>query len=299
MRVVVALGGNALLRPGEPLTEETQRRNVKVAAKAVHTLTRDHEVIVTHGNGPQVGLLALEAEAYQDVPPYGLDILVAETQGMIGYMLEQALRNEMPGRPLATLLTSVLVDPADPAFEKPAKPVGPTYPQDVARRLAAERGWQVAPTAGGFRRVVASPEPMALLEIDAVRVLVDAGVLVICAGGGGVPVVETADGRLEGVSAVVDKDLSSARLAESILADRLLLLTDVPCVYEAWGTPDAWPLSRVSVSDLRTKSFAAGSMGPKVEAACQFVERTGGEAVIGALDDAMDLLRGLAGTTVH
>ncbi len=299
MRLVVALGGNALLRPGEPLTEETQLRNVKVAAKAIRDLSRDHEVIVTHGNGPQVGLLALEAEAYRDVPPYSFDILVAETQGMIGYLLEQALRNEMPGRPLATLLTSVLVDAADPAFAKPTKPVGPTYPEDVAHKLAAERGWQIAATTGGFRRVVPSPSPVGLLEMDAVRVLVDAGVLVISAGGGGVPVVETAEGRLEGVSAVVDKDLSSARLAESVSADRLLLLTDVPCVYDGWGTPDAWPLIRLTASDLRSKSFADGSMGPKVEAACQFVERTGGEAVIGALEDASDLLRGLAGTTVH
>jgi carbamate kinase len=299
MRIVVALGGNSLLKPGEPLTEKAQLENVKVAAAVIRDLARAHEVIVTHGNGPQVGLLALEGEAYKELPPYGLDVLVAETQGMIGFMLEQALRNEINHCGMATIVTSVLVDRADPAFEHPTKPIGPVYPdKESAVLLAAERGWQVVDVPGGVRRIVPSPEPTSILQMLAITTLVDASILVICAGGGGVPVVATEDGRLEGVAAVVDKDLSSALIAEAVRADRLLLLTDVPYVYKNWGTPDATPILSARPDELRVLPLAAGSMSPKVEAACRFVERTGGEAVIGALSEAVALLEGTAGTLV-
>ena len=297
--VVVALGGNALLRRGEPLTEEVQQRNVAAAAPAVAAVARAHRVVVTHGNGPQIGLLALESEAYQDVPPYGLDVLGAESQGMIGFLLEQALRNALDGRTVATLLTSVLVDADDPAFQAPTKPVGPAYPEDVARELAQARGWHIARDGAAFRRVVPSPRPLAILELEAIRILVEAGVLVICAGGGGVPVVRRADGALDGVEGVVDKDRTAALLAEALGADRLLLLTDVANVYAGWGTAAARPIGETSVSELRRLAFEPGSMGPKVEAACRFAERTGRPASIGALVDAPEILAGRAGTTVR
>ena len=298
MRVVVALGGNALLRRGEPLTEETQQRNVNLAAQAIASIAREHNVIVTHGNGPQVGLLALESEAYKEVPPYGLDVLGAESQGMIGFFLEQALRNALPDRSVATLLTSVLVDAGDPAFSHPTKFVGPAYCWDAASELAKARGWLIAPDGKSYRRVVPSPEPRAILELPAIDALVHAGVLTICAGGGGVPVIRKPDGSLEGVEGVIDKDLTSALLAEQLEAGFLLLLTDVANVQTGWGTPDARPIGKTTSAELRALEFAAGSMRPKVEAACRFVERTGGIAAIGALTDAEAILRQEAGTIV-
>lgn len=298
MRVVAALGGNALLRRGEPLTEDAQQQNVEVAAAAIAAIAREHEMIVTHGNGPQVGLLALEAESYKDVPPYGLDVLGAESQGMIGFMLEQALRNALPEAAVATILTSVLVDQNDPALASPSKPVGPVYSEPVARRLAAERGWTVAPDGDAFRRVVPSPEPRSILELPAIGLLIKSGVLVICAGGGGVPVVRTQDGRLSGVEGVVDKDLTAGLLAESLRADRLLLLTDVPAVFAGWGTRNEKRIDRATPATLRAMNFAAGSMGPKINAACRFVERTNGTAAIGALSDASLLLAGRSGTLI-
>jgi len=298
-RVVIALGGNALLRRGEPLTEETQERNARAAAEAVAAIARQQDVIVTHGNGPQVGLLALASEAYEEVPPYGLDVLGAESQGMIGFLLEQALRNCLPGRAVASLLTSVLVAADDPAFAAPTKPIGPVYPEDVARRLAAVRGWRIAPDRGGYRRVVPAPQPLEVLELPAIRVLVENGVLVICAGGGGVPVRRLANGSLEGVEGVIDKDLTSALLAEQVGAERLLLLTDVDAVYAGWATPAAFPLHEVTAVELRRMSFEPGSMAPKVEAACRFVERTGGVAAIGALSEAAAVLAGRKGTIVR
>src|SRR5690606_23719847 len=218
---------------------------------------------------------------------------------MIGFLLEQALRNQLPGRPVATLLTSVEVDPGDPAFARPTKPIGPVYSEEDARRLAAERGWTIAPDGRGFRRVVASPEPRRVMEEDAVRVLVDTGILVICAGGGGVPVTRDQDGLLTGVEAVVDKDLTSALLAEALDADRLLLLTDVDAVYTDWGTPRSQPLETATPVELRRIPFEAGTMGPKVEAACRFVERTGRRATIGALADAPMMVRGESGTLIQ
>ncbi len=298
MRLVVALGGNALLRRGEQPDAETQRRNVAVAVSAIAELAREHEVVVTHGNGPQIGLLALQGEADSERSPYPLDVLGAETEGMVGYMLDQELGNALPGRSVATLLTQVVVDPDDPAFDRPTKPIGLMYDRDRAERLAAERGWSVAPDATGYRRVVPSPEPRGIVELPTIRLLVEAGVVVICVGGGGIPVVSTA-GQLHGMEAVIDKDLAAALLASGLEADALLLLTDVPSVEAAWNTPRARPLGEVSTAELREMEFEPGSMGPKVEAARRFVERSGGFAAIGALGDAVELLRGTRGTRIQ
>ena len=297
MRTVVALGGNALLRRGEPAEAAIQRAHVLEAASALAALAERDELVVTHGNGPQVGLLALEADAYKAVAPYPLDVLGAESQGMIGYMLAQALGTELPGRDVVALLTQVLVDPDDPGFTQPTKPIGPVYSEAEARELAANRGWTIAPDGEHFRRVVASPEPKGIVELDAIGQLVDAGSVVICAGGGGIPVFVDGDG-LHGVEAVIDKDLTAALLAEGLGAERLIVLTDVPCVARDWGTPAAAPISDTTPDELRTLSFASGSMGPKVEAACRFVERTGGCAVIGSLAELDDVARGDAGTRI-
>lgn len=297
MRAVVALGGNALLRRGEAPESAAQRRNVDRAVASVAELAREHEVVVTHGNGPQVGLLALQSESYRDVAPYPLDVLGAESEGMIGYLLEQGLRNELPGREVATLLTQVVVDPDDPAFAAPTKPIGSVYAEAEAGRLAAEHGWTLARDGGGLRRVVPSPEPVEIVELAAIRVLLESGVLVICAGGGGIPV--SRNGVLRGIEAVIDKDKAAALLAERLRADALLLLTDVEGVQLGFGTPDATVLRRATPAELRQHDFAPGSMGPKVEAACRFVERTGGRAVIAALDRAAAALTAEAGTTVR
>jgi carbamate kinase len=297
-RIVIALGGNALLRRGEPLTEETQRRNAEVAAEVLARVATKHDCVLTHGNGPQIGLLALESEAYKEVAPYGLDVLGAESQGMIGFLLQQALHTRLPGREIATLLTTVLVGTCDPAFAKPTKPIGPVYGREVAERLAVERGWRIDPDGAGFRRVVPSPEPLSILELTAIRTLADAGVLVICSGGGGVPVIRRYDGRLDAVEGVVDKDLTSALLAEKLGADELVLLTDVRHVELGWRTPEAVSLRETTVTELRGHVFEAGTMGPKVEAACRFVERTGRPAAIGALEEADAIVEGSAGTRI-
>ncbi len=297
-RVVVALGGNALLRRGEAAEAETQRRNVATAASALAGLTHDFEVVLTHGNGPQVGLLALEADAYRAVSPYPLDVLGAESQGMIGYFLVQALLNALPGREVAALLTQVVVDPNDPAFDAPTKPIGPVYTEDEARRLAGERGWTVAPDGPYFRRVVPSPLPRSFVEIAAIEELVAAGVIVVCGGGGGIPVVRDRR-RLRGVEAVIDKDLTAALLAEQLDAERLVLATDVRHVERNWGTPSATEIGTVTPGELRALQFAPGSMAPKIDAACRFVERTGGGAAIGALADVALLARGRAGTQIE
>ena len=298
MRVVAALGGNALLRRGQSADADNQRVNVAIAVRALAELAREHELIVTHGNGPQVGLLALQGEAYPDVRPYPLDVLGAETEGMIGYLLEQELTNELGDARVATLLTQVLVDPGDPAFGHPTKPIGPVYDRATAERLARDRGWTVAPDGHRWRRVVASPEPLAIVELRTIRLLCDAGTTVICAGGGGIPVAPDRAGRLHGVEAVIDKDLATSLLARELGADALLLLTDVPAVVAGWGTDDARALAEATPSQLRGLHLEAGSMGPKVEAVCRFAEATGGIAGIGALGDAAAILRGEAGTLV-
>jgi carbamate kinase len=299
MRLVVALGGNALLKRGEPLTAQNQRENVKVAARALAPLAREHSLVVTHGNGPQVGLLALEAAAYAGVEPFTLDILNAESEGMIGYMIEQELGNILPEEvPFATLLTQVEVDPADPAFQNPTKPIGPQYPRAEAERLAREHGWTVGPDGPFFRRLVPSPRPKRIFEIRVVEWLVEKGVIVICSGGGGIPTMLTPDGVLMGVEAVIDKDHAGALLATSLKADVFLMLTDAVAVWEGWGTPDARAMRRASPEALEKLNFAAGSMGPKVQAACDFVRATGGCAGIGALEDAGAIIEGRAGTLV-
>jgi carbamate kinase len=299
MFVVVALGGNALLRRGEPLDAEVQRSNVKMAAEVIAEIARAHRVVLTHGNGPQVGLLSLQNEAFTDVEAYPLDILDAETEGMVGYMLEQELGRCIPPSRMATILTQVVVDGDDPAFEHPTKFVGPVYAQDEAEQLATARGWTIAADGDRWRRVVASPQPRRIIELRAIRLLVDDGIVVICAGGGGVPVVELPHMGTRGVEAVIDKDLSAALLATQLRADALLLLTDVDAVYQDWGTPDARPVRETTPAALRVIGAPAGSMGPKVEAVCRFVEAGGRMAAIGALEDGPELLRGRTGTVVR
>jgi carbamate kinase len=299
MRIVVALGGNALLKRGEPLTEQNQRENVKVAARALAPLAREHSLIITHGNGPQVGLLALEAAAYTGVEPYTLDVLSAESEGMIGYMIEQELGNILPEDvPFATILTQVEVDPADPAFQNPTKPIGPEYTREEAERLAREHGWTVGPDNNLYRRLVASPQPKRIFEIRVVEWLVERGVVVICTGGGGIPTMLTPDGVLVGVEAVIDKDRAGALLAGSLGAGILLMLTDAEAVWQDWGTAEARAIRRASPKALEKLRFAAGSMGPKVEAACDFARATGGRAGVGALEDAVAIVEGRAGTLV-
>jgi carbamate kinase len=297
-RLVVALGGNALLRRGEPLTADIQRRHAADAMALVAELANTHDVVLTHGNGPQVGLLALQAFSYTEVPPYPLDVLGAESEGMIGYVLEQELQNRLPDRAAVTVLTQVVVDPRDPAFETPTKPIGPVYTEEQARRLQQERGWAIAADGDHFRRVVASPQPLQIVELSAIRMLVDAGAIVVCTGGGGIPVTMNGAGTLRGVEAVIDKDLAAELLARSLDADVLLMLTDVAAVLRGWGTAEATPIRRATPAELRALEFANGSMGPKVEAACRFVEATGAIAAIGALEDAVRIVAGEAGTIV-
>ncbi|RMH13521.1 MAG: carbamate kinase [Gemmatimonadetes bacterium] len=296
MRVVAALGGNALLRRGEPFTAGAQRANARAAAASVAALAEAHEVVVTHGNGPQVGLLAQGAGAALA----GLDDLVAETEGMIGYVLEQELRNALPARAVATLLTLVAVDPEDPAFQNPTKPIGPVLDPGLAERCAQERGWVLAPDGDGWRRVVPSPEPGRLVDAEAMRLLADHGVLVICGGGGGIPVCVGADGRLEGVEAVIDKDMTAALVADAVDADALLMLTDVDAVYADWGTPRAVRVERLGPHDAPWLRLPEGSMGPKVRAGLRFVQGGAGRiAAIGALERALDTLEGRAGTRIE
>lgn len=299
MRVVVALGGNALLRRGEPLTAERQRDNVRVAAAALAPLAQDCALVISHGNGPQVGLLALQAAAYRPDEAYPLDILDAETEGMIGYLIEQELGNLLPaGRRCATLLTQIEVHPRDPAFAQPSKPIGPAYSERQARRLARERGWSVAQDGQCFRRVVPSPRPRRIFELPIIELLVSQGVIVICAGGGGIPCVTRDDGSVVGVEAVIDKDLASSLLARELQADALLMLTDVDAVWKDFGEPGARRLRRIAPRQLPGFAFPAGSMGPKVQAACEFVEATGGTAGIGRIQDASAILAGRAGTVI-
>jgi carbamate kinase len=304
VRVVAALGGNALLRRGEPLTAENQRANARLACKALAPVALEHELVISHGNGPQVGLLALQGSAFTEVDPYPLDLLGAQTEGMIGYLIQQELGNELPfERRLASLLTLIEVDPRDPAFQDPTKPIGPIYEKAEANRLAEEKGWVFKPDGDSFRRVVPSPLPQRIFGIEPVEWLLEHGAVVICAGGGGIPVMytdapATAGRQLVGVEAVIDKDLASALLAKDLRADALLIVTDVDAVYADWGTPDQRAIRRATPEALAEAEFAAGSMGPKVRAACSFVEQTGGLAAIGSISDTAALLRGEAGTIV-
>lgn len=295
--LVVALGGNALLKRGEPLEADIQRKNIEIAADTIAGLTKSWRVVLVHGNGPQVGLLALQNSAYTKVTPYPLDILGAESQGMIGYMLQQALKNRLPAQNVSVLLTQVEVDSADPAFDNPTKYIGPVYDKEQADVLAQEKGWIMKADGKYFRRVVPSPQPASIIESDAICTLIDRAHLVICNGGGGVPVVETRNG-LQGIEAVIDKDLSAALLARQIKADALLILTDADAVYLDWGKDTQRPLNQVTVQELSGMVFDAGSMGPKVAACCQFVTHCQAMAGIGALSDGPEILAGQRGTLI-
>jgi carbamate kinase len=300
MRIVIALGGNALLRRSDPMTTEVQRRNIAIAAEAIAPLAAEHSIVVVHGNGPQVGLLSLQAESYHEAEPYPLDVLDAGTQGMIGYLIQQELRSLLPDRQVATLLTMIVVDPDDPAFASPTKFVGPVYAKDAADALAAEKGWTFRQDGAAWRRVVPSPEPQRILEIEPITWLLERGAVVICAGGGGIPTMipSSGPGGLVGVEAVIDKDLAGELLAEDVAADLFLMATDVDGVYLGWGTPEQRRLDRVTPTDLAGHQFAAGSMGPKVEAAARFASKTGGRAAIGSLADIAGIVAGNAGTSV-
>ncbi|MGE0651517.1 MAG: carbamate kinase [Alphaproteobacteria bacterium] len=297
MRVVIALGGNALLRRDEAPSAETQSRNVVAAARAIAAIAERHDVVVTHGNGPQVGLLALQSANQDSAASWPLDVLSAESEGMIGYVIERDLGPRLPERRLATLLTLVEVDPADPALKRPAKPIGPVYGEAEARRLAAARGWTVAPDGANWRRVVGSPRPLRILEIGTIRHLIADHFIVICAGGGGIPVAEGPNGMLYGVEAVIDKDRTSALLARDIGADALLLLTDVEGIFRDFGTPGAALLPQVSVADIGALGLDPGSMGPKAEAAVEFAV-SGGFSAIGRMEGALDLLERRTGTSI-
>ncbi len=299
MRIVVALGGNALLRRGQALTAENQRENIQVAAEAMAPIAKEHQLVISHGNGPQVGLLALQGAAYKADEAYPLDVLGAQTEGMIGYMIEQELGNLLPiETPFATMLTMVEVDQKDPAFANPTKFIGPVYEEAEAQRFAKEKNWSIKPDGGKWRRVVPSPLPKRIFEIRPIKWLLEKQTIVICAGGGGIPTVYDENQKLEGTEAVIDKDLASELLARELEAGLYLMATDADAVYVDWGKPEAKAIKRTSPSAIRAYDFPAGSMGPKVDAACQFVEQTGKAAAIGALADLPAIVAGRAGTTV-
>lgn len=296
MRIVVALGGNALLRRDQPISALAQHTNVRIAAQSLADLARDHDIIVAHGNGPQVGLMALQAAAYDPTSPWPLDVLGAETEGMIGYLIEQELMNALPlGAECATLLTRVEVDAKDPAFANPTKPIGPVYTADQAKL----HDWPMVDVGdGGMRRVVASPLPKTILGLRAIRLLVDAGICVICSGGGGIPVMRGHDGAMEGVEAVIDKDRTAALLATALRADALLMLTDVAAIYTDWGKPNQTAITNTTPDAMERFNFQAGSMAPKVASACEFVRAGGALAGVGRLQDARAILEGHAGSRI-
>lgn len=279
------------------MTAKNQRENVRIAAKALAPIAADNQLVISHGNGPQVGLLALQSAAYEEVEAYPLDVLGAQTEGMIGYMIEQELGNLLPIEyPFATILTMVEVDPEDPAFDKPTKPIGPVYSEADAKRLEEEKGWSMRPDGEQWRRVVPSPLPHRIFEMRPIHWLLENGTIVICAGGGGIPTIYNEEGNLEGVEVVIDKDRASALLAFELEADLLIMATDTDGVYLDWGTEEARRIERTTPDEIEKYEFAAGSMGPKVEAAADFVSRTGQRAVIGALADIPAMVEGTAGT---
>lgn len=300
MRIVVALGGNALLRRGDKPDAAIQMDRVRITAQALAPLARDHDLMICHGNGPQVGILALESESDPALSePYPLDDLVAQTQGMIGYWISQALHNAGLTKPILSLVTQTAVDPSDSAFANPTKFVGPAYPREQADVLAGRHGWSIAADGVNWRRVVASPEPLRVIEQDSIIALLDSGTVLICGGGGGAPVVQESNGHLHGVEAVVDKDYVASLLATKVRAHRLLVLTDVSAVMLNFGTPESTPLGHVTLHDLDKIDFPAGSMAPKIEACRRFINSTGNSATIGALEDAAALIAGTAGTTIR
>ena len=297
MRIVIALGGNALLRRGEKMTANNQKENIRIAARALAPIIEEHEVVISHGNGPQVGLLSLQSAAYKEVEEYPLDILGAQTQGMIGYMIEQELGNILPiEKPIASILTMVEIDPEDPAFSNPTKPIGPVYSEKEARRLAEDKGWDINQDGEYWRRVVPSPEPHRIFELRPIHWLLEKGTVVICAGGGGIPTSYVKKGKLEGVEVVIDKDRASSLLAFELAADLLIMATDTDGGYTDWGGDSQKIISRTTPEEIGQYTFDKGSMGPKVEAACNFVERSGQRAVIGSLNDLKKMVDSLAGT---
>ncbi|CAK4070640.1 carbamate kinase [Vibrio sp. MarTm2] len=295
--VVVALGGNALLRRGEPLEAEVQRHNIEIAVKTISEIAQEYNVVLVHGNGPQVGLLALQGLEYKKVAPYPLDVLGSETQGMIGYMLMQEFKNQMPNVNATCMLTQMTVDPNDPAFADPTKPIGPIYEEAEARELAEKYHWTIKPDGKHFRRVVPSPQPTGIIEHEAITALIEQGHLVICTGGGGIP-VKRENGKLVGVEAVIDKDMSAAFLAKQLDADALLILTDADAVYLDWGKPTQHALRGTTPTELAKYEFDAGSMGPKIEASCEFIKQGGKVVGIGSLEDGLRILQGTAGTNI-
>ena len=297
MRIVIALGGNALLRRGEEMTAENQRKNIQIAVKSLAPIVKQNEVVISHGNGPQVGLLSLQSAAYKEVEEYPLDILGAQTEGMIGYMIEQELGNLLPIEiPIASILTMVEVDPEDPAFSNPTKPIGPIYTKEEAEELKKDKGWEIKMDGKDWRRVVASPEPHRIFELRPIHWLLEKGTVVICAGGGGIPTIYNKYGKLEGVEVVIDKDRASSLLAFELEADVLIMATDTEGVFQDWGTINEKIISKTTPEEIRRYQFDKGSMGPKVEAACSFVERSGQRAVIGSLKDIKEMVDGTAGT---
>ena len=301
MRIVVALGGNALLRRGQAMTAENQRENVRTAAEALAPVASEHQLVISHGNGPQVGLLALQGAAYKPDEAYPLDVLGAETEGMIGYMIEQELGNLLPFEiPFATILTMVEVDPGDPGFKDPTKFVGPVYEEAEARKLAQEKNWSIKADGDKWRRVVPSPAPKRIFEIRPIKWMIEQGTVVICAGGGGIPTMYEpgADRRLVGVEAVIDKDFCSELLAREVEADIFIMATDAEAVFVGWGKPEAKGIFKAPPAALKDFDFPAGSMGPKVEAACQFAAATGKTAAIGTLADVPAMVRGEKGTLI-
>ena len=298
MKVLMALGGNALLQRGQPQEADIQMKNVIHAAKIIKMISKHHQIVLCHGNGPQVGLLALMSNVYKDVSPYPLDVLVAETQGMIGYMLQNALYNEGITN-VVTLLTQVKVDTKDPAFATPTKPIGPVYDKETAMKLAMEKGWEVAPDGKYYRRVVPSPSPKEIVEFKAAQKLIEAGYMVIFCGGGGIPVAEDEkSGFLVGKEAVIDKDRAASLGAVQLNMDMFVILTDVDAIYVDWGTKNQKGIKAISPVELKKMDFARGSMGPKVEAACNFVLKTNKTAVIGDLFQGDALFNGTSGTMV-
>jgi len=300
MRIVVALGGNALLERGERPDADIQHVHVRAAAQALAPLAIDHQLVICHGNGPQVGLLALESESDRALTaPYPLDVLGAQTQGMIGYWLAQELRNAGVAHPVVSLITQTVVAAEDPAFSAPTKFIGPVYSQHHAHRLAVERHWTIAADGAHWRRVVPSPQPESIVEMSTIKWLADQRAVIVCGGGGGVPVLRNEGGDLVGVEAVVDKDLTAALIAEQLHADLLLILTDVTSVMKDFGTDHARAVRDLDVDQLDGLSFPAGSMGPKIEACTGFVRATGKRAAIGALPQAAEIVAGQAGTRIY
>ena len=299
MKIVIALGGNALLKRGEPMTAENQRENVKTACAQIARVYDGNQLIITHGNGPQVGLLALQNNAYKEVPMYPLDVLGAETAGMIGYMIQQELSNTVPGSAsIATVLTQIQVDPKDPAFQKPSKPVGPVYSKEEADKIAAEKGWTMAPDNDKYRRVVASPKPVNIFGLEPLKTLIDNKYIVVCGGGGGIPTWIDDKGKQHGAEAVIDKDLATALLATLIDADLFVIATDVDGAYLDWGKPEQKRIALAAPDAALAFGFASGSMGPKIEAAANFAKATSKDAVIGALADIEQIVAGKAGTRI-